>query len=75
MYKRVDLRLRKNFPNFGGATLGVTADVFNVFNFQNLGCYNTQIITGSNEPDPGFGKANCIVSDPRKLQLGMQLDF
>ena len=75
MYKRVDLRLRKDFPNFGGATLGVTADVFNVFNFQNLGCYNTQIITGSNEPDPGFGLANCIVSDPRKLQLGMQLDF
>lgn len=75
MYKRVDLRLRKDFPNFGGATLGVTADVFNVFNFQNLGCYNTQIITGANEIDEGFGKANCIVSDPRKLQLGMQLDF
>lgn len=75
MYKRVDLRLRKDFPNFGGATLGVTADVFNVFNFQNLGCYNTQIITGSNEIDPGFGLATCVVSDPRKLQLGMQLDF
>ncbi len=74
-YKRVDLRLRKDFPNFAGATLGITADVFNVFNFQNLGCYNTQIITGGNEIDAGFGMANCIVSDPRKLQLGMQLDF
>jgi outer membrane receptor protein involved in Fe transport len=75
MYKRLDLRFRKNFPNFGGATLGVTADVFNVFNVQNLGCYNTQAIDGTGTADPNFGKANCIVSDPRKLQLGAQLDF
>jgi len=75
MYKRLDLRFRKDFPNFGGATLGVTADVFNVFNVQNLGCYNTQAIDGTGTADPNFGKANCIVSDPRKLQLGAQLDF
>lgn len=74
-FRRVDLRLRKDFPNFGGATLGVTADVYNVFNFQNVGCYNTQAIDASGNPDPNFGKATCITSDPRKLQLGMQLDF
>ncbi len=75
MYKRLDLRLRKDFPNFGGATLGVTADLFNVFNAQNLGCYNTQAVDGGGNADPNFGKANCIISDPRKVQLGMQLDF
>jgi hypothetical protein len=74
-YKRLDLRFRKDFPNFGGATLGVTADVFNVFNVQNLGGYNTQAIDGNGTADPNFGKATRIVSDPRKLQLGMQLDF
>jgi hypothetical protein len=32
----VELRLRKGFPDFFGTRLGVTADLFNVFNYQNL---------------------------------------
>lgn len=70
-YRMVDLRVRKDFPPFGNTRLGVTADVFNLFNYQNLGCY-------SNQPDPeagDFAVARCVVSDARRLQVGMEYDF
>ncbi|MEA2713556.1 MAG: hypothetical protein QOK27_1517 [Gemmatimonadales bacterium] len=74
-FKNVDLRLRKDFPNFGGTRLGVTGDLFNAFNTQNLGCFGDTFIRGDGTPDPGFGKATCTISDPRRFQLGFQYDF
>jgi hypothetical protein len=68
-YRRVDFRFRKDFPQFGGTRLGVTLDIFNAFNFMNFGCYDTGF--GS----PNFGKANCVVSDPRHLQIGAEYNF
>jgi hypothetical protein len=68
-FKNVDMRLRKDFPGFGGTKLGVTADVFNVFNSDNLGC----LVESLSQDD--FGNATCIVADPRRLQLGVQYDF
>ncbi len=62
-YRNVDLRLRKDFPAFSGGSLGVTADLFNAFNYQNFGCTN-----GGTTP-------NCVVSDPRRLQLGAEYTF
>jgi len=71
-YQDVDMRLRKDFPSFGRtpAAFGITADVFNVFNHANLGCYNT-----GNPTDPNFGKAGCVVTDARRYQLGAEIDF
>lgn len=75
-YKRVDFRFRKDLPAFmGGTRLGVTADIFNAFNFTNLGCYDEAFLFGDGAQNDRFGFANCIVTDARKLQLGMQLDF
>ncbi len=68
-FKTLDLRLRKDFARFGGSRLGVTVDMFNVFNWQNLGCFNT------NPQDTNFGKAGCVISDPRRLQIGAEFDF
>lgn len=69
-YRRLDLRLRKDFPSLRGTTLGVSLDLFNAFNFQNLGCFNT------GDPDNvDFGKAGCVVSDPRRLQIGAEYSF
>jgi hypothetical protein len=62
-YRNVDLRVRKDFPSFSGGTLGVTADLFNAFNYQNYGC-----TFGGTTP-------NCVVSDPRRLQLGAEYNF
>ncbi len=70
-YRNVDVRLRKDLPNVSGTTLGVTVDVFNVFNFNNYGGFNLP----SNPLDPNFGKPNGVLSDPRRLQLGVEVNF
>ena len=69
-YRSVDLRLRKDFPNVSGTTLGVTVDLFNAFNYQNYGCFNT-----GPQPNTNFGKPGCVVSDPRRAQLGAEYHF
>jgi len=61
-YRNVDLRLRKDFPT-GRGSMGVTADLFNAFNYQNFGCTN------------GGVTPNCVVSDPRRLQIGAEYTF
>ena len=78
-YKTVDVRLRKDFPNFAGNRLGVTVDVFNVFNWDNFGCFNSSATrvstTGTIEPNPDFRRPGCVISDPRRLQIGLAYDF
>ena len=74
-FKNVDLRLRKDFPNFGGTHLGVTADLFNLFNTQNLGCFDETTFQGDGTPNANFGHGGCTISDPRRFQLGFQFDF
>ncbi|MES2123263.1 MAG: carboxypeptidase regulatory-like domain-containing protein [Gemmatimonadota bacterium] len=69
-YRNVDMRLRKDLPNFGGSTLGLTLDLFNAFNRANLGCYNT-----GSKTDPNFGMAGCVVTDARRIQLGAEYTF
>lgn len=79
-FKNVDLRLRKNFLNVNGNEVAVTGSVFNVFNTQNLGCFDETFATpgssvGATVSNPNWGHASCIVSDPRRFQLGLQYDF
>jgi outer membrane receptor protein involved in Fe transport len=69
-YQNLDLRLRKEFPNLGQSSLGVTVDLFNALNHNNFGCYNTGDRTAAN-----FGQPGCVVTDARRLQLGMEYNF
>jgi hypothetical protein len=71
-YRNVDIRFRKDFPSFGRTptAFGLTVDVFNTFNRDNFGCYNTGNRTASN-----FGQPTCIVTDARRYQLGAELNF
>jgi hypothetical protein len=62
-YRNLDLRLRKDFPAFSGGSMGVTLDLFNAFDHQNFGCTN------------GGVTPNCVVSDPRRLQVGAEYTF
>ncbi|HEX5724006.1 MAG TPA: TonB-dependent receptor [Longimicrobiaceae bacterium] len=66
-FRNLDLRVRKEFVNLRQRRLGVTAELFNVFNHQNLGCFNL-----FNRDDPNFGTAGCVISDPRRLQIGVE---
>jgi hypothetical protein len=68
-YKMLDLRLRKDF-SISRYRLGLSIDGFNVFNTQNLGCFNT-----GNPADGNFGKAGCVIADPRRVQFGLDLGF
>jgi hypothetical protein len=70
-FTNLDLRLRAPFPRFGRAQLGLTFDLFNVFNKQNLGCFNSV----GNPNDPNFDRASCVISDPRRLQIGGDVRF
>ena len=77
-YRNVDVRLRKDLTPMRGQKFGITADVFNVLNFNNYGCFNDVAFTnekGIRTANPNFGVGNCVVADARRLQLGAQYDF
>src|SRR5262249_23525229 len=67
VYRSVDLRLRKDFPSFYGTQLGVTLDAFNVFNYDNMGCFDVGSPTSAT-----LGQANCTAGDARRVALGME---
>ncbi len=70
-YQNVNLRVRKDFLNLGMAKgFGVTLDLFNALNRNNLGCYDT-----GDRTSKSFGNANCVVTDARRVQVGAQYDF
>jgi outer membrane receptor protein involved in Fe transport len=69
-YRNVDVRLRKDFPNIRGTTLGVTMDVFNVFNRDNLDDFDTGDPASAN-----FGKARRVSTDARRFQFGVEYGF
>lgn len=69
-YRDLDLALRKEFPSVSGTAVGLTAQLFNAFNYQNFGCFNT-----GPQPNSNFGKASCVVSDARRLQIGADYHF
>ena len=73
-YRNVDLHLRKDFPALGRARWGITADLFNAFNYQNYGCFNSYIPTLP-ATNSDFGKPGCVITDGRRVQLGTQVDF
>jgi hypothetical protein len=74
-YQRVDLRFRKDFPNIGRSALGLTVDIFNATNRNNLGCYNVGDRGTTAAPNPGFGQPGCVVSDARRFQIGAEYTY
>ena len=77
-YRNVDVRLRKDLTPMRGQKFGITADVFNVLNFNNYGCFDDVAFTnerGIRTANPKFGNGNCVTADARRLQLGAQYDF
>ncbi len=71
-YQNWNFRVRKDFLSLGTSkSVGVTMDLFNAFNRDNLGCYNT----GDRKDVKNFGLANCTTSDARRLQFGAEYNF
>ncbi len=72
-YRRVDVRFRKDFPKISGTSLGVTADVFNVFNFSNFGDYPITLLPA--QKTFTVGRPRQVISDPRRVQIGVEYNF
>jgi hypothetical protein len=72
-YRRVDIRLRKDFPEIHGTSLGVTADVFNVFNYMNFTNYPFSV--NASQRTWSVGQPNDLISDPRRVQIGVEYNF
>jgi hypothetical protein len=70
-----DLSLQKNFYVGQGAYVGARAGVFNVTNHNNYGCYDGFIAPASGAPNPTFGQPDCLITQPRRFQFGMQVGF
>ena len=68
-YRRMDFRLRKDFPDLSGTRLGLTVDVFNAFNYMNFSCYDVGYHSQT------YGTATCLASDPRRVQIGTEYNF
>lgn len=66
----VSLRLQKNLPLAGGQEVGIFADLFNAFNFDNLGCYNYFIPNSGIGDNRDYGRPGCA-SEGRRLQIGV----
>jgi len=78
--KQLDLRLSKTFVQLHGNDVAVTASMFNVFNTQNLGCYDGTVAfpgasVGETTPNNNYGHAGCVVTDGRRVQFGATYNF
>ncbi len=76
-YQNVNFRVRKDFLNLGTSkSVGLTIDLFNAFNRDNLGCYDTgSRKNGDGTVNKNFGTANCVTTDARRIQFGAAYDF
>ena len=71
---QVDLRVARRFP-VGRLTLEGIAEVFNLFNRENVLEVNAiRFVRSEREPNPDFGRPTRL-ADPRRLQLGLRASF
>ena len=68
-FRNVDIKLAKSVRMFSAQSVGLLAEVFNVFNFHNYGCFE------GGRTNAKFGDPSCIVTDSRYAQLGAQYNF
>ena len=71
-YQNMDVRLEKGFQLAGGSSASLLVDVFNVFNSDNFGCFNTQLRPDG--PYPEYGQPNCAGLG-RRLQVGLRYGY
>lgn len=71
---QVDLRVARRFP-LGRLELEGVAEVFNLFNRENVLEVNSiRFASSDGDPNPDFGRPTRL-ADPRRLQLGIRLSF
>ncbi|HEY9515757.1 MAG TPA: carboxypeptidase regulatory-like domain-containing protein [Gemmatimonadaceae bacterium] len=74
MYRTVDLRLTKSFSMGGERKFSVSAEAFNIFNWDNYSGFFGRAADASGSPFANFGQASGVYA-PRQAQLGVRYDF
>jgi len=73
-YFNMDLRLAKSFSLGGGFAAEIIAEVFNVFDSENLRSSNTRMVLANGNLDPTFNQKN-LAGPPRQYQAGIKFRF
>jgi hypothetical protein len=78
-YQSIDVQLQKDFVIAKTSRIGFTVSVFNVTNHTNIdpGSINGNFFKGPNGPIPDvvFGTGSSLLTQPRRLQLGLTAGF
>ena len=74
MYRTVDLRLAKVVPVGGARRISVSAEAFNIFNWDNLSGFNGRQKTAAGNPIANFSLKSGVFA-PRQGQLGLRYEF
>ncbi|MCC7323242.1 MAG: hypothetical protein IT358_05405, partial [Gemmatimonadaceae bacterium] len=72
-YKTVDLRLQRALIQRGSQKITVMAEVFNLFNSENISAFGGQKFSGTT-PITTFGQSTGAFA-ARQAQLGFKVDF
>lgn len=74
MYRTVDLRLTKSFSLGGERSFSLSAEAFNIFNWDNYSGFFGRAADASGNPFTNYGTPNGVYA-PRQAQLGVRYDF
>lgn len=73
-YRTMDLRLTKSFGLGGEREFSVSAEAFNIFNWDNYSGFFGRAADATGSPFTNFGTPNGVYA-PRQAQLGVRYDF
>jgi Carboxypeptidase regulatory-like domain len=74
-FQQWDLALQKDFYLSRDFRVGVRASAFNITNHNNYGCFDGFIPPANDPPNQNFGTPDCLVTQPRRFQFGLQVGF
>ncbi|GAC1516741.1 MAG: TonB-dependent receptor [Gemmatimonadaceae bacterium] len=73
-YRTVDVRFAHPIIESGGRKLSASIEIFNLFNWDNIGGYGSRQLTLSGAPFPGYLQPNAAFA-ARQAQVGVRADF
>jgi hypothetical protein len=74
MYRTFDLRLTKSVNLGGDRKVSVSAEAFNIFNFDNYSAWDGRMREGNGNERAGFNTFTGVFA-PRQAQVGMRYEF
>jgi hypothetical protein len=74
MYRTFDLRLAKSLNLGGNRKVSLTAEAFNIFNWDNYSTWDGRQRDGAGAMRPGFNTVSAVYA-PRQTQVGLRYEF